>query len=205
MGGLMPKIDYEDVYDFEVKRDRARREMESGFDKFLNLIGLLVLVAIIAFFSWLHRSIASVTGPDAATWIVWAGVIAAIAGGIWFYFRRRAVLRLQAKREAAREDRLANEGRRRAKEAVVRAKQEQPGFLAEYWQSAGTAKHGDPDLLDFGIAQELVVEVYGWWTMAALSDQGHDRVLEDDICSVFGNHRGVRIVDGAWALFNEEL
>lgn len=196
----MPKIDYEDVYDFEQKRRWARREQDEG--GLATFAGVMVLIVVVGFFMWLHGSIAKLTGPEAATWIVWAGVLTAIAGGVWLALKRRAERARADEMEEAEQARYAEIGRRRAKEVVVRAKAKQQGLLAEYWANAGHKQHGDPDLLDFEVAQELVIKVYGGWTMIALDEQGHQRLLEDDVCAVFGIDRGLQITGGAWELLD---
>jgi LPXTG-motif cell wall-anchored protein len=198
----MAKFDYDDVYDLEVKRRRANREIDSGFENFLGFIGFLILIGIIAFFTWLHGSIAKITGPEAATWIVWLGVLCAAGAVVWIWLKRRADRARADRRRAAEEERYAALGRQRAQEVVRRAKAGQPGLLAEYWSKEGQ-RHGDADLMDFEAAQELVIEVYNGWTMIALDEQGHQRLLEDDVCNVFGTHRGMQIADGAWSLLDE--
>lgn len=200
----MAKFDYDDVYDFELKRRRARNEIDGGFETFLGVIALALIAAVVAFFGWLHASIATYTGATAASWIVWSSILSVGLFVGWSVINRRMKRAKAERRHVAEEKLAAARGRERAVEVIRRAKADQPGLLAEYWASEGERVRGEADLLDFEAALELIIRVYGPWTMVALADQGHQRLLEDDVCAVFGVHRGVQMTDSVWALLDDE-
>lgn len=199
----MGQFNQDDVYEYEKARQRALRMLdddmktEGGLLLLKAVPYLLIVGVMIAAISWLHGTIAKFTGPELATQIVWAGIFVVSAVGVWFYVRGR-----MARAEADR--RAVARARDRARDVIVRAQAERPGLFAEYWANEGQKRHGDPALLDFDAVVQLVIDVYEEWTILALANQGHDRLVENDIVAVFGVDRGVRITDGVWEWLNEE-
>jgi len=197
MGATVAKFDYDDVYQFELSRRRARREIGGQADTAAGCFGLLVLGAVIAFFRWVHGAVSVVTGPDVATWVVWIVTLSAIAGVVWLVIKSRMESANAARRADA-------EGQARAKEAIIRAKGDRPGLFAEAWEKRGHQQVAEADLLELAAAQQMVVQVYGEWALVVLVEQGHQRVVEDDVCAVFGTDRGILITDGIRALIHYE-
>lgn len=199
----MGQFNQDEVYEYEKARQRALRMLdddmktEGGLLLLKAVPYLLIVGVMIAAISWLHGAISKFTGAELATQIVWAGIFVVSAVGIWFYVRGR-----MARAEADR--RAVARARGRARDLIVRAQAERPGLFAEYWANEGRKRHGDPALLDFDAAVQLVIAVYEEWTIIALDNQGHDRLVENDIIAVFGVDRGVRITDGVWEWLNEE-
>jgi hypothetical protein len=199
----MGRFNEDDILEYEKARQRALERMDSdrsiegGLLLIRALPYLLGLGLVIGVIAWLHGQIAKITGPEVATQIAWGGVVAASVIGIWLFVKRRI-------ERAEDEQQAMARGRDRARDAIIRAQGDRPGLFAEYWTSEGEQRHGNAALLDLNAAIQLVINVYGEWTILALASQGHDRLLEDDIVAVFGVDRGVRVTDAIWARMNEE-
>lgn len=198
----MGQFNQDDVYEYEKARQRALRMLDDDMKTeggllLLKAVPYLLVVGVgIAAISWLHGTISKFTGPELATQIVWAGIFVVSAVGVWFFVRGRMARADDDRRAVAR-------AKDRARDVIVRAQAERPGLFAEYWANEGRKRHGDPALLDFEAAVQLVIDVYEEWTIIALDNQGHDRLVENDIIAVFGVDRGVRITDGVWEWLNE--
>jgi membrane protein implicated in regulation of membrane protease activity len=203
----MSRFNYDDVEELERMRRDANYKLDNPGDD--NVPGLVVLGAIgfalWLFFSWVHNSIAKFTGPEVATWIVWIGVACVAALFVYLLVGMRTARSNVQRTENARRQRVIAEANEKATDVILRSKNGLPGLFAEYWQGTGLQKYGDPDLLKLETAVHLIlVEAYGRWTLRVLAEQGHDRLVDDDVIAVFGVHRGIRIAEEVWARLDAE-
>jgi predicted permease len=192
----MGRFNEDDILEYERARQHALRRLDFDGDS-AGKVGCFLLLLVAGLVAWLHNIIAKVTGPELAGQILWVSIPAAVATVVWLFLKRR-------NERAKAEQRAQARGRGRARDVIVRAQAERPGLLADFWTTEGERQHGAAALVDFDTAVQLVINVYGIWTILALSAQGHDRLLEDDIIAVFGDHRGVRVTQGVWAALNAE-
>lgn len=198
----MSRFSQEDIDELEMRRRIANDKLDNPVDD--GTFALIVLgaigVAVWLFFSWVHNSIAKFTGPQVATWIVWIGVACVAALFVYLVVAQRSARSNAHRVERARLQSDIAKARERATDVVLRSKNGVPGLFAEYWQGSGLQKYGDPDLLKMEMAVHLIlVETYGRWTLQVLAEQGHDRLVGDDVIAVFGMHRGGRIAEQVWA------
>lgn len=203
----MSRFSQEDIDELEMRRRIANDKLDNPVDD--GTFALIVLgaigVAVWFFFSWVHNSIAQFTGPEVATWIVWIGVACVAALFVYLLIGMRTARSNVQRTENARRQRVIAEAREKATDVILRSKRGLPGLFTEYWQGTGLQKYGDPDLLKLETAVHLIlVEAYGRWTLRVLAEQGHDRLVDDDVIAVFGMHRGGRIAEEVWARLDAE-